>query len=301
MALTVAAVRMACSADVDENLSKAEALVGEAAGRGAQVVLLPEMFASRFFSMHDWGSEHFALAGPGHDHPVVRRMATVAAKCGVVLPVSFFERANNAYDNSIMVVDADGSLLGVYRKAHIPLGPPNCFEKYFFNPGDTGFRVWATRHGTIGVGICWDQWFPEAAWIMALGAEALFYPSGIGSDCRDHWLRIMQSHAAANMVPLVVSNRVGRRAGRRDRGGSGGDRGRRHYRVVRSRAHPQAASRLGPLPGSPAGSLRAPADPRRRDLNARRPARNALLAARDRRERNVGSGARLLHTGAAQG
>ncbi len=210
----VAAVQMASGEDFEDNLARAEGLVRRAAEDGAQIVLLPEMFSGRFFSMHSWNPDQFAHARPADEHPVLKRMAPLAAELGVVLPVSFFERANNAYFNSIMIIDADGRGLGVYRKSHIPLGPPNCFEKYYFNQGDTGFRVWRTAHGVIGTAVCWDQWFPEAARIMALkGAEVLFYPSGIGSDCHDHWQRVMQGHAAANMVPLVASNRIGTEPG----------------------------------------------------------------------------------------
>jgi len=215
MQLTVAATQYACSADAAGNLASAERLVREAAGRGAQVVLLQELFETPYFCK-DHLAGHFALARPVEGNPVLERFRGLARELGVVLPFSFFERANNAHFNSMAMIDADGSLLGVYRKSHIPEGP-GYHEKYYFSPGDTGFRVWRTRHGVLGVGICWDQWFPEAARCMALmGAEVLLYPTAIGSephdpgiDSRDHWQRCMQGHAAANVMPLVASNRVG--------------------------------------------------------------------------------------------
>lgn len=217
--VTVAATQMACTWDREANVAGAEALVREAAAQGADIILLQELFETPYFCK-DQLPAHFALAHGAEDNPLLTRMATVAAELGVVLPVSFFERAHNAYYNSLAVLDADGRRLGVYRKSHIPDGP-GYQEKFYFNPGDTGFRVWSTRHGTIGVGICWDQWFPEAARAMALqGAEILFYPTAIGSEPQDagldssgHWQRTMQGHAAANMTPLVASNRIGREEG----------------------------------------------------------------------------------------
>ena len=193
----------------------------EAAGRGAQIVLLQELFETPYFCK-DQKSAHFALAHPAKDHPMLKRFSEVAAELKVVLPVSFFEHANNAYYNSVAIIDADGAQLGLYRKSHIPQGP-GYEEKYYFNPGDSGFRVWPTRHGKIGVGICWDQWFPECARSMALqGAEILLYPTAIGSEpenpqlkSRDHWQRVMQGHAGANMMPLLASNRIGREEGDR--------------------------------------------------------------------------------------
>jgi N-carbamoylputrescine amidase len=214
MQVTVAATQMKASRDRQATLARADALVREAAARGAQIVLLQEMWETRFFAFNDWKPEHFALAAPADNHPALAHMAALAAELGVVLPVNFYERANNAYYNTVMVIDADGRMLGVYRKSHIPLGPPGCYEKVYTNPGDTGFCVWSTRFGTIGVGICWDQWFPEAARIMALkGADMLFYPTAIGSDCHDHWEVVMRGHAGANLVPVVVSNRVGTERG----------------------------------------------------------------------------------------
>jgi N-carbamoylputrescine amidase len=214
MKVTIAATQMACSWDREATLAKAETLIRQAAGLGANIILLQEMFATHFFGFNDWKSEYFRLAAPVADNPLLTRMASLAAELGVVLPVNFYERANNAYYNSVMVIDADGRYLGIYRKSHIPVGPPGCFEKVYTNPGDTGFEVWVTGYGAIGVGICWDQWFPEAARIMVLkGAEMLFYPTAIGSDCHDHWEVVMRGHAGANLVPLVASNRVGTETG----------------------------------------------------------------------------------------
>jgi N-carbamoylputrescine amidase len=213
--VTVAATQMACDWDRDRNVARAEALVREAAGRGASIVLLQELFESPYFCK-DQSAGHFALAHPIEGHPLVARMSRLAAELRVVLPVSFFERANNAYFNSLAMIDADGKVMGLYRKSHIPDGP-GYQEKYYFNLGDTGFRVWHTKAGCVGVGICWDQWFPEAARVMVLmGAELLLYPSAIGSepqapdyDSARHWQRVMQGHAGANMVPVVAANRVG--------------------------------------------------------------------------------------------
>jgi N-carbamoylputrescine amidase len=221
MPVTFAATQFACSTDAAANLDKAEHLVREAARRGAQVILLQELFETPYFCK-DHLPGHFGLARPTDGNPVVERFRALARELSVVLPLSFFERANNAYYNSLAMVDADGEVLGVYRKSHIPEGP-GYHEKFYFSPGDTGFRVWRTRYGTFGVGICWDQWFPEAARCMALmGAEALLYPTAIGSepqdasiDSRDHWQRCMQGHAAANVMPLIASNRIGVERGRK--------------------------------------------------------------------------------------
>jgi N-carbamoylputrescine amidase len=219
MRVTVAATQFACTADSAGNLERAEALVRAAAARGAQVILLQELFETPYFCK-DHLARHFELAHPMPDNPVVRRFQALARELEVVLPVSVFERAYNAYFNSLAMVDADGTVLGVYRKSHIPEGP-GYHEKFYFSPGDTGFKVWETRYGTLGVGICWDQWFPESARCMALmGADLLLYPTAIGSephdpqiDSRDHWQRCMQGHAAANVMPLVASNRIGRETG----------------------------------------------------------------------------------------
>jgi len=217
--VTVAATQFACSGDAAANVAKAETMVRRAAGDGAQIILLQELFETPYFCK-DQKKELFELAHPVEKHPTLARLGKVAAELSVVLPVSFFERANNAYYNSLMVIDADGRQLGLYRKSHIPDGP-GYQEKYYFNPGDTGFRTWRTAYGRIGVGICWDQWFPECARSMALqGAELLFYPTAIGSEpqdatinSRDHWQRVMQGHAGANMMPVIASNRIGREQG----------------------------------------------------------------------------------------
>ncbi len=219
MKVTVAATQMACGRDREANIANAERLVREAAGRGAQVVLVQELFETPYFCK-DHLASHFELATPVAENPAVMRLSRVAAELGVVLPLSVFERAHNAYFNSLVMVDADGSTLGVYRKSHIPESP-GYHEKFYFSPGDTGFRVWRTRHGRLGVGICWDQWFPECARAMAvMGAEILLYPTAIGSepqdptlDSRHHWRRTMQGHAAANVMPLVASNRIGTEQG----------------------------------------------------------------------------------------
>ncbi|HQR48806.1 MAG TPA: N-carbamoylputrescine amidase [Steroidobacteraceae bacterium] len=215
MKVTLAATQFACSTEAARNLDSAERAVRAAARQGAQVILLQELFETPYFCK-DHLASHFALARPIAGSPVVERFRALARELAVVLPLSVFERANNAYFNSLAMIDADGSVLGVYRKSHIPEGP-GYHEKFYFSPGDTGFRVWHTRYGILGVGICWDQWFPEAARCMALmGAEVLLYPTAIGSepqdasiDSRDHWQRCMQGHAAANVMPLVASNRIG--------------------------------------------------------------------------------------------
>ncbi len=214
--VTVAATQMACTSERTENIQRAEALVREAAGKGAQIILLQELFETPYFCI-DQSAAHFALATTLAENPAVAHFRKIARELQVVLPISFFERANNAYYNTTAVLDADGALLGVYRKTHIPNGP-GYQEKQFFNPGDSGFKVWPTRYGCIGIGICWDQWFPETARCMALmGAELLLYPTAIGSepqdttlDSKDHWQRAQQGHAAANLVPVIASNRIGR-------------------------------------------------------------------------------------------
>ncbi|MBK1670504.1 N-carbamoylputrescine amidase [Rhodovibrio sodomensis] len=217
--ITVAATQMACSWDTHDNLDRAEALVRQAASDGANAILLQELFETPYFCK-DQKAELFKLARPFEGHPVIARFAELARELGVVLPISFFERANNAHYNSLAMVDADGAILGVYRKSHIPDGP-GYQEKFYFNPGDTGFMVFDTHFGRMGTAICWDQWFPEAARAMALqGAEVLFYPTAIGSepqdptlDSRGHWQRVMQGHAGANLMPLVASNRIGAEPG----------------------------------------------------------------------------------------
>ena len=214
--VTVAATQMSCGWDAAANLAKAEALVRQAAARGAQVILLPELFETPYFCIEQ-DVRHLRLATPVAENPAVRHFAPIARELGVVLPISFFERAGQAFFNSIAILDADGTRLGVYRKSHIPNGP-GYQEKNYFSPGDTGFKVWNTRFGRLGVGICWDQWFPETARAMALlGAELLLFPTAIGSEpppalavnSRDHWQRTQQGHAAANLMPLIASNRYG--------------------------------------------------------------------------------------------
>lgn len=215
MNVTVAATQMACGWQVPENLDRAEALVREAADAGAGIVLLQELFETPYFCQ-DVSPKFFDLAHAAQGDSLVQRFSGLARELGVVLPLSFFERAGKAFFNSIALIDADGSVLGIYRKSHIPDGP-GYQEKFYFSPGDTGFKVWQTRYGCLGVGICWDQWFPECARAMVLqGAEMLLYPTAIGSepqapelDSRAHWQRVMQGHAAANMVPVVASNRIG--------------------------------------------------------------------------------------------
>jgi N-carbamoylputrescine amidase len=219
--VTLACTQFSCTEDRGANLATAERVVREAAGRGAQIVLVQELFETPYFCK-DHAVRHFDLALPISENPAVRRFAELAGELEVVLPVSVFERAGNVFYNSVAIIDADGRLLGVYRKSHIPESP-GYHEKFYFSPGDTGFKVWATRYGRIGVGICWDQWFPETARAMALlGAEILMFPTAIGSepqdaalDTRDHWQRTMQGHAAANVMPLVASNRIGTESGER--------------------------------------------------------------------------------------
>jgi N-carbamoylputrescine amidase len=215
-----AATQFACSWDRDANIAKAKELVRDAASRGANVILIQELFETPYFCQ-DQSAEHFKLAASFENNPLIAELAELAKELGVVLPVSFFERAGHTHFNSLAMLDADGTVLGLYRKSHIPDGP-GYQEKYYFTPGDTGFKVWRTRFGVFGAAICWDQWFPESARTMALmGAEALFYPTAIGSepppappvDSRDHWRRVMQGHAAANVMPLIASNRIGTEKG----------------------------------------------------------------------------------------
>lgn len=214
--VTVAATQFSCSWDTDANIARAEQLVREAAGRGAQIVLLQELFETPYFCVEQ-DSRHLALATPLEENAAVRHFAPIARELEVVLPISFFERRNVAFFNSLAMIDVTGEVLGVYRKAHIPNGP-GYQEKNYFSPGDTGFRVWDTRVARIGAGVCWDQWFPECARVMTLmGAELLLFPTAIGTEpppaepvnSREHWQRTQQGHAAANLVPLVASNRWG--------------------------------------------------------------------------------------------
>ncbi|MEQ8268096.1 MAG: N-carbamoylputrescine amidase [Parvibaculum sp.] len=216
--MTVAATQMACSNDRDENIARAEKLVRAAAERDAQVILLQELFETPYFCK-DTEPELMHLATQVADNPAVHHFRALSAEYKVVLPISIYERANNAQYNSLVMID-NGEILGIYRKSHIPDGP-GYREKYYFNPGDTGFHVWNTTHGRVGAAICWDQWFPETARILALkGADVILYPTAIGSEphdetihSRDHWQRTMQGHSAANLVPVVASNRVGREEG----------------------------------------------------------------------------------------
>lgn len=244
--VTVAACQFACSWNVDGNLDKAEALVRQAHEAGANIILLQELFQAPYFCQEQ-KPEYYDLAKPVDDHPAIQRFSKLAAELKVVLPLSYFERSNNAFFNSAVVIDADGTVLGNYRKSHIPDGP-GYQEKFYFSPGDTGFKVFSTKYADISVLICWDQWFPEGAracalqgaevrsctlaygciamgWVLHcnyvvhcnyVGMQILFYPTAIGSEPQDatinsypHWIRVMQGHAGANMVPVVASNRIG--------------------------------------------------------------------------------------------
>ena len=213
--VTLAATQFSCTDDRAENLERAERIVREAAQQGANIILIQELFETPYFCKgHE--PKYFNEAMPIADNPAVRKFQALAKELNVVLPASVYERAGNAFYNSIAIIDAGGEILGTYRKSHIPESP-GYHEKFYFSPGDTGFKVWPTRFGKVGVAICWDQWFPETARTMALmGAELLFFPTAIGSepqdptlDSRDHWQRTMQGHAAANVMPVVASNRIG--------------------------------------------------------------------------------------------
>ncbi len=213
--INVASVQLSLLPSRQDNLDKAEKMICRACDEGANIVLLPELFERQYFCKTQI-PEHLQLAETLADSVAVKRLQAVAKRCNVVLPVSFYERDGLALFNSIAIIDADGSVLGVYRKSHLPDGP-GYQEKFYFSPGNTGFRVWQTKFATIGVGICWDQWFPEAARSMALmGAEILFYPSAIGTephmpeyDSSAHWQTAMCGHAACNLMPVVAANRVG--------------------------------------------------------------------------------------------
>ena len=209
-----AGIQMQCSRSVEENIAKADKMVREAAANGAQIILLPELFERQYFCQ-ERNYDYYAYAQSVDDNPAVKHFQKVAAELQVVLPVSFYERDINVFYNTVAVIDADGSVLGIYRKTHIP-DDHYYQEKFYFTPGDTGFKVWDTRYARIGVGICWDQWFPETARSMALlGAEILLYPTAIGSepilecDSIPHWRRVMQGHAAANLMPVIAANRIG--------------------------------------------------------------------------------------------
>jgi N-carbamoylputrescine amidase len=213
--VTIAVTQMACSEKSDDNIHKAEHLIRKAARQGAQIILLQELFLTPYFCK-DEKVEYFELAREIQNNPLLDRMSALAGELSVVLPISFYERAGNTFFNSVMMIDADGRQMGVYRKTHIPQAP-GYQEKYYFSPGDTGFKVWPTRYGNLGVGICWDQWFPECARAMVLmGADLLLYPTAIGStpekwafDYSPSWQHAMQGHAAANVIPVCASNRVG--------------------------------------------------------------------------------------------
>jgi N-carbamoylputrescine amidase len=212
--VTAAAVQMACSPDPRESMATAERAIREAAKNGAQIILCPELFERQYFCQ-ERRYEYYAFAQKTEENCAVCRCTALAAELGVVLPVSFYERDGNRLFNSVAVIDADGTLLGVYRKTHIP-DDHYYQEKFYFSPGNTGFQVWQTRYATIGVGICWDQWFPETARSLALlGADIILYPTAIGSepilevDSAGHWTRTMQGHSAANIIPVAAANRYG--------------------------------------------------------------------------------------------
>ncbi|AMN49212.1 carbon-nitrogen hydrolase [Psychrobacter sp. P2G3] len=212
--VTVATTQMACSWDKQQNIDIATDLVTKAAKAGANIILLQELFETPYFcQVHDF--DYFKLATSVADNAAIKHFRNLAKELAVVLPISFYEKSGNTFFNSVTVIDADGEILGTYRKTHIPDGIPYA-EKFYFTPGDTGFKVWETKYAKIGVGICWDQWFPECARSMALmGAEILFYPTAIGDEptlginSKGHWQRCMQGHAAANLMPVVASNRIG--------------------------------------------------------------------------------------------
>ena len=213
--IKIAATQMPCTWNRQATLDKADHMVREAAQKGANIILLQELFETPYFCQLQ-KFQYMELATTLKENPAVEHFKKLAKELDVVLPISFFERAGNTQFNSIAIIDADGEILGVYRKTHIPDGLPYA-EKFYFTPGDTGFKVWNTKYGRIGVGICWDQWFPETARSLALqGAEILFFPTAIGSestlekDSRIHWRNTMAGHAAANMMPVVASNRIGR-------------------------------------------------------------------------------------------
>jgi N-carbamoylputrescine amidase len=213
--VTVAATQMRTSTNIEENIANAEKHVREAAAQGAQIILLQELFETPYFCQKE-KADYYVYATELENNRAIQHFKAIAKELAVVLPISYYEKKNNARYNSIAIIDADGEVLGQYRKSHIPDGP-GYEEKFYFNPGDTGFKVWDTRYAKIGVGICWDQWYPEAARCMALmGAEVLFYPTAIGSepqdagiDSKDHWQMCMRGHAAQNLVPVVASNRIG--------------------------------------------------------------------------------------------
>ena len=209
-----AGIQMQCTKSVEENIAKADKMVRKAASEGAKIILLPELFERQYFCQ-ERNYDYYLYARSLEDDEAVNHFKKVAAELEVVLPISFYEKDVNVFYNTTAVIDADGSVLGIYRKTHIP-DDHYYQEKFYFTPGDTGFKVWDTRYGKIGIGICWDQWFPETARGMAVqGAEILFYPTAIGSepilevDSMPHWRRCMQGHAACNVIPVVAANRIG--------------------------------------------------------------------------------------------
>jgi N-carbamoylputrescine amidase len=213
--ITVAALQLALSDDVTENIARVSELVREAASQGAQVILPPELFEGHYFcQVEDEGQ--FARAKPTGQHPCVVAMRALAAELGVFIPTSFFEADGQHHYNSLAMIDDKGAIMGVYRKSHIPDGP-GYEEKFYFRPGNTGFKVWPTPHGTVGVGICWDQWYPETARaLMLMGADILFFPTAIGNEPHDPeldtsrmWQRAMVGHSVSNVVPVVAANRIG--------------------------------------------------------------------------------------------
>ena len=213
--VTVGSIQMAMSWNKEETLARAEKLVREAAKMGAQIILLPELFETPYFCQEK-NYDHYQLATTLEDNPAIQCFKPIAKELDIVLPISFYEIDGNSLFNTVALIDTNGEIMGIYRKTHIP---DDHFyqEKFYFTPGDTGFKVWQTKYGNIGVGICWDQWFPESARCMALlGAELLFYPTAIGSepvlecDSMPHWRRCMQGHAASNIMPLIASNRIGK-------------------------------------------------------------------------------------------
>ena len=218
MMIKIAAIQMMMSEDKTKNIFKAENAVREAASHGAQIILLPELFEGLYFCK-DMDEKYFSWAQERLGHPLIQQFSLLAKELAVVLPISYFEKDGEDYYNALVVIDADGTVLENYRKTHIPDGP-GYEEKFYFKSGDTGFKVWDTKYAKIGVGICWDQWFPESARAMALlGAELIFYPTAIGSepeiniDSSQHWKRVQQGHAAANVVPVIAANRIGEEAG----------------------------------------------------------------------------------------
>jgi N-carbamoylputrescine amidase len=210
MKVKIAALQHRCTDNIDENLDVVERLIRSAAQQGAQIILPQEMFAYPFFGNMNCRPDYFDWAHPISTNPILDRMRALARDLHVVIPANVFERAGQAYFNTNVVIDVDGSDAGIYRKMHIPMGGPSCYEKYYFSPGDTGFEPIDTAFGRLGCAICWDQWFPETARIMTLkGADILFYPTAIGSDCHDHWETAMRGHSASNIIPVVAANRIG--------------------------------------------------------------------------------------------